>query len=561
MANKVLTSTKIIELASSLQKDWSARNAKFKDWYSQIQMVDRLAQANMESFVGNDPRAAFNLLTSILDQTVPHRIPPDILTMEQMRPASELSRLYDVAWGDIHDQARRKGHYWMRDLVGFVLATGWYSVFSVISVDGSTCIAEVWNPATVFPRWDDTLTECAHIFSISESRARRLGARNKWALPVNLPSGLALYDYWWIDETEQVNNAIVLGDKLVKPATVETRFNRIPIFVAPIGGMPDSGEISGDATAWRGEIGQSFVATNENVYKAFDKWWTFMLQILRDTAQPRTFEKTRGAKQIVKPEDWNKRGAHYKMAPEDEIGFVQQPVIPVELRSTQLDMEAMMQRGGPSWAMYGNVQQQMTAYVMSQVVASTNQTCKAYHRAVVDCLTDIDNFWLYLMINQKYKPYGLQLPRDLPVNAKVSAEYELRIPGDLSTRATIARMLNPTFELSDEQVMSELFPEIKNPVEELARVRAAKARQNPIYAQISLIEALKQEALLLRNAKDTEGATLYEKASARLEQQLIGEQVAPAQGGRTPRAAAPVRPRPEVVPPPGTPPVVGQEGA
>lgn len=567
MATGTLDARQVVEKATNLKRFWDKRNKRFTDWYGQIQMIDRLAQKDMESFVGNDPRAAFNLLTSMLDQTIPHRISPELLTIEQIQPAAELSRLYDIAWEDVYSSYRKRGRYFQRDLIGYLLATGWYSVFASISMDGLTCVAEVWNPATVFPAWDDVLSECAHIFIVSESQARRMAMRNKWSVS-RFVDKTPIYDLWWIDDAGKVNNAIVLGNDLVKKSTVETRFNRIPVFISPVGGLPDTGDISKSAEAWKGEIGQSFIATNENIYNTWNKWWTFMLQLLRDTAQARTFEKTRSAKQIVQPENWNKRGAHFKLGIEDSIGFIPPPQIPVDLRSAQLDMEAMMQRGGPSWAMYGGVQAQMTAYVMSQVVSSVNQAARAFHRGVIDCITDIDNFWFYLMQTSGYKPYGLGIPSGLAETTKITAEYELRIPGDLTQRATTARMLCPTFELSDERIMEELFPEIKNPMEEVAKVRASKARQNPIYAQISLIEALKQEAILLTSAKDADGAALYEKAAARLEQEITGAsaQGAPAaQPGQPTQSTQPtqptrVRPQPGVVPPGGSEPITAQAG-
>ena len=269
-----------------------------------------------------------------------------------------------------------------------------------------------------------------------------------------------------------------------------------------------------------------------------------MMQLLRDTAQARTYEKTTSPKQIVHPEDWNRRGAHYKLGPQDEVGFIQPPAVPVELRSIQLDLEAMEQRGGPSWTMFGSVQQRMTAYAMSQVVATTNQIAKYYHRGIIDLFTDMDNFFYDLIKTYNYKPYGISLPSNLPANTLITAEYELRIPGDLVQRATTARILNPEFELSDERIMEELFPEIKNPTEELAKIRASKARKHPIYAQLSLAEALKQEATMIKNAGDIKGAELFEKAAERMETEITGEQQQPqqGQGGQVPV-------RPEVVPP------------
>lgn len=545
-----LNSNEIRTRATTLQRFWAPRNVKFKEWYEQIRMVDTLAQKNMESFVGNDPRASFNLIGSILKKKIPHRLSPDSIAADQVMSAADLSRMFDIIWENIVDSYRLRGRQWIDDLVDLLLSTGWYTVFASMTLDGSSAVAEVWNPATVFPMWDDTLVECAHIFTPGPVAIQRLAARNGWELRSSPGNSTSIYDYWWIEQqfnVTTVHNAILVDNELVKPDTVEPRFKRIPIFVAPVGGLPDTGDLmtSKNLNKWKGEIGQAFLATNENVYKTSNKWWTYVLQLLRDTTQPRTYERTSNPQQIVKPETWYRRGAHYKLGPQDEVGFITPPPLPTELRSTQLDLEAMEQRGGPSWAMFGAAQQRMTAYAMSQIAATTHQVSRAYHRGVMDCISDIDNF-LYDMIKEnKYTPYGIGLPDNLPANAKLSAEYELRVPGDMVQRATTSRMLNPDFELSDEYILEHNFPEVKNPAEELARVRASKARKNPIYAQISLIEALRQEATLLRNAKDTDGATLYEKAADKMEQMILAE---PQQEAAPPAAGEPPV-RPEVRPP------------
>jgi len=517
----------------ALQRYWSRRDTKFRDWYEQIKMVDTLAQRDMESFVGNDPRASFNLISSILNQPIPHRLPPARLDAEQIRPAAELSLMFDTIWENVAYSYRQRGRYLQKDIIEYLLATGWYSVLALPSADGSACIVEAWNPITVYPKWSDVLSECAHIFSPGAASILRMAERNGWKLKSAPSDSTTVYDYWWIDQTVAsiiVHNAIMVGNELVKPDTIEPKFKRIPIFVFPIGGLPDTGELAKGKHAedWKQDIGQSFIATNENVYKTVNKWWTFMMQLLRDTAQARTYEKSTSTKQLVSPESWNRRGAHYKLGPQDEIGFIQPPAVPVELRSIQLDLEAMEQRGGPSWTMFGSIQQRMTAYAMSQVVATTNQIAKAYHTGIIDLFTDIDNFFLDMIREHNYKPYSMSLPDNLPTSVKLSAAYELRIPGDLTQRATTARMLNSDFEISDERVMEELFPEIKNPSEELALVRASKARKNDIYSQLSLISALKKEAQLFRNAENIEDAQLYEKAAAKLEQSFNSAPASPA---------------------------------
>ncbi len=544
-----LSGGEVVTRAKTLQTFWGKRDKKMKEWYEQIKMVDVLAQKNMESFVGNDPRASFNLISSILNQRIPHRIKPDKLSALEVRPAAELSKMFDTIWENVVYEYRQRGRYFFKDIIDFLLATGWYSVFVVPTIDGKAFVAEAWNPVTVYPKWSDILSECAHNFTPGAAAIQRMRARNGWKLSSDPTDNTPIYDYWYVEQSLShviVHNSIVVGNDQVKVDTPELLLKRIPIFTFPIGGLPDTGELAKGRRAddWKQDIGQSFIATNENVYKTVNKWWTFMMQILRDTAQPKTFERTSSAKQIVKPEEWNQRGAHFSIGLQDEIGYIAPPGVPVELRSIQLDLEAMEQRGGPSWTMFGSVQQRMTAYAMSQVIATTNQIAKYYHLGIIDLFTDIDNFMYDLIRENNYKPYGIQLPDGLPGGVRMSAAYELRIPGDLTQRATTARILSPEFELSDERIMEYEFPEIENPAEELALIRASKARKHPVYAMLGLTDALTQDAKLLRDAGDTAGAELHEMAAETVKssiqslgaQQGAGRQTLPNTQDRVPPA-------------------------
>ncbi|KKK85952.1 hypothetical protein LCGC14_2768120, partial [marine sediment metagenome] len=103
----------------------------------------------------------------------------------------------------------------------------------------------------------------------------------------------------------------------------------MPIYVAPVGGLPDMGSLTEgmiptysstlklhtqevSTERWKAELGQSIIATNEHIYRTWNKWWSFSLQLLRDTAQPRIFERSRSGKAIVKPEDVFRRGAIFR---------------------------------------------------------------------------------------------------------------------------------------------------------------------------------------------------------------------------------------------------------
>ena len=244
------------------------------------------------------------------------------------------------------------------------------------------------------------------------------------------------------------------------------------------------------------------------------------MQILRDTAQPKIFEQSPSGVKIVKPEEIYKRGVIWKGGIQDKISYIAPPPIPIELRTVSLDMEAMKERGGPPAALFGAVQQQMTSYVFAQIAAAAQQMAKPFHQGIVNLLSDIDNFWFDMIRAGGVKPYGFEIPPELPTDVEISADYEIRIPGDLTRRATEARMLNPDFRLSMTRVYEEVFPEIQNPLIEQARVRADRAEQHPLFAMIDLIVSLREQAKELSAAGEPEGARLHAMAADRLEAQL-----------------------------------------
>ena len=560
-----------------LRRFWEPRNIKMRSWYRLIQMVDELKTEKMESFVGNDPRSLYNLVLHMLDVPLPHRMEQEDLTdIELSNAVSSVGKFYNTAWTDVATTFRRKNprQSLNRTRLGFLLATGWYSEVSMVTDDGKRCLLDVWNPAETFPMWegDIGLSEVAHIFKIGIGHAKGMAAKNNWTDLSNgtrfAPKGgrhLDVYDYWWMEVsttfpfTMVIWNAIVVDSILVK--FEPTRFKRWPIYVAPVGGLPDmgalsAGQFSGSGTEafsstlklqtqpqtdferWKAELGQSIVATNENIYRTWNKWWSYSLQLLRDTAQPRVFERSRSGKAIVRPEDIFKRGAIFRGGPDDSVDYLSAPPIPLELRSTQLDLEAMMQRGGVSWAMFGSVQGQITAFVMSQIAASANQIIRPFHQAFINLNEDEDNDWREDIEERGVKPYDFTWPSIIPKHSRVKADYEVEIPGDLVQRATTARMLDPDFRLSYTYVINKLFKDIKDPLRERAMVRADQAEMHPSNAVIALVQYYRRQADYLDSIGDSESAKLYRlSAEAALAQMAPPEQpqpVAPRRIGNRP---------------------------
>jgi len=181
----------------------------------------------------------------------------------------------------------------------------------------------------------------------------------------------------------------------------------------------------------------------------------------------------------------------------------------------------MIQRGWLPWTLFGNVSGNMSAYVVSQIAASAKQVLFPFHDAGQNVLTDIDNYWVDECRENSYQPYQLKVGKPQQPGVKLTAEYEIQIPGDAAARATVARMLAPNFQLSEATVARMQFPEIKDYRKEAAQVQADAAKKHPAFASLSLVQALKQEARTARAAKDNASANLYEGIAARIEQSLV----------------------------------------
>lgn len=560
LLEEVKTYSDLSTRVGALKKIWSTRDKNIKEWYKTTRLVDDLATANMESFVGNDPRSAYNVILNMLLDRIPHRIPVELLSQEIFKDAEELEHILNRSWMEIEMRHRRKGREgWLKDLVAYIISTGWFTVRSLPSPDRDRFITDILNPMSVFPSWDeDGLSEVALIYKISSSAARRMVVGNGWKEPRQYTALMVLTDYWYRDINGRVHNVVALGDEITKPDTDESgNLPRIPIFIGPAGGLPDNGVITDPETA-SGEIGQAMIATNLSIYKSWNKWWSFGMQLMRDVAQPRWYEKSASKERILKDSDLFKRGAVFKLGLQDEVGTLDVPAIPVELRGMQLDMEAMAERGGVNWNAQGNITSSISSYAMAQIISSTAMAAKPFHQAIINCLSDIDNFWVECMRSYGMKPFGYSLPASITEEMWITADYEISIPGDLMQRVSIAKMLDPNFRLSHIYLMNRLFPDIKNPYREMSLVQVDDARQDSVTHLVALYEYLMTEAEGLQG-KQGDAARLYTDAADAIKAKIasMGGQVSST--GRASPAGPPGIPA--QVAPPNQPRLLGENQA
>ncbi len=540
MADHYSRPGEVVARCESIKALWSGRDTSIVENYRLLSLADELEQKGMESVVTNDPRTFYNMALYLITPRIPHKIPVQGLERESQAWANNLERIINSTWKGINRQYRRRGRKsWLEYTAGLLLSTGWYAILVMAASD--KLIAETWNPIEVFPEWDGQgLQAVAHIWTLESPAAKRLFAQRGWEWDsIMAGKRVTFYDLWEVTSTG-VMNVTIANTKIVKNETEEP-FEEIPVLIGPVGGLPDDGPISASSRTranedWRSSVGQSILATNADLYKEYNRIITFMQQILRDTAQPKYWEKSKGDN-ILTPEGLESRGPIFRMGPNDEIGTLQMPGIPVELTGLISTYDSMIQRGAFPHAISGQVSN-IPLGLMSQVASAAVQVLSPFHNTLMDILTDIDNIWLHGILDGKFKVEGVELPGKITGDLlDFSIEYPISIPGDLIQRATILRMLSPGAKISPETALDIFFPEIQDPLGEMAKARASDSQQHPVFAMLTLISSLREEAKLLRTSGRAQDAALLEQAEQALVAQVLnqgGQETAQPSNGREP---------------------------
>jgi len=546
-----LVARSLIDRCTKLKANWITRNAKIKEWYDVLVLKDELAQEGMESVVTNDPRTGYNLGKHLITSSlVAHKIDSEELTPEEVVATSYLESYANKRWLNEEKRYRRAGRQSLRsELVGYMLATGWYSVFSM--VDRNHIWTEVWNPYEVYPEFsNEGMIELAHIYSMTPAAANRKAKLMGWGVKQPFVGNTTLHDYWGFDNDGDVANGITLGQEYVKEIQKDEVLSNLtqklgepilPVFISPVGGLPDRGSIV-CSRDWQKHFGEALIATNEELTKNYNRMLTFSQQLMRDTAQARWLELSSGDTPILREEDMFKRGPIFRGAPGESVQALPVPPIPVELRTMMFDYQNMLQRGLFPWAIFGNIQQQMSYLAMANIASAALQVLTPYMDAYRGVLADIDNFWFNMIKVSGYKPYKFEMPENLPEEFEFEVQASIEIPGYLVQRATVARMLDPTFRLSTTTVMDKMFPEIRDSMREQAKARKDDAMMHPKAITVDQIIAYRQQVKLLKDAGDASSAALYEKLADSLEAELTAPTQPPGRVAEEPTVPREVTP-------------------
>ncbi len=516
----------IIDKCETLKKNWSTRTKKFKDWYNILLLVDTLEQEGMESVTTNDPRTGYHLARHLITTMVmADRIPTDTLPPEFVPATSYLEDFVSRRWKDQEKRYRMIGRQsWLFDFESWLLTTGWYNIFSIVT--DKEIWAEVWSPADCFPGFGpDGLVEHAHIYTLSPVAISKKLKTMGWEMKSRPTTDTKVYDYWGFDSDADVINSVVVGSEFVKPPVKDaplSKLGTLPIFSSPAGGLPDMGSIISTKGTWQEHYGEAFVGTNEDLILNYNKMRSFMQQAARTAAQPHWLELSSGDTPIATEALMDRWGSILHGQVGESVTPMQSVPIPVELTNILFHYQNELQRGMFPAAVFGNIQQQISYLALANIATASMQTLTPYRDATSGMRSDVDNYWIDMIVKNNYHPHGFKLPENMPdrLDRIFEVDADIEIPGLLVQKANVARIMNPKFRIPVEWIMDKQFPEIKNPLKAIADVRAEDAMMDPDAIKVDAIIGYREQARIFREANDIPTAELYEKLAKKKEAEL-----------------------------------------
>lgn len=527
----------VVDEIKELVRNHSQRQKAFDRWYKLLSQEDELAQPNMESFVGNDPRTTWNMATFLLQpKPMVIKIIPNsgnVIAPEARAVVEHIQQHFNSVWTRLNTKNLKRGkETWFWNFIGLLVATGWYAVPNWMEDDGELGI-DYWNPAQVYPEFSDIpeegLLRLARVRTITGAQAESNIRKNSgdgwvWPLGRHMPNKpVESHLYTRIDGIPV--HAVVIDNIVVKPLTV-IGTDVIPILAGAVAGIPKFDSIQRDISD---TMGQSVLAPNEQLFRSLNKLQSFLMQLIRDTANPRVLEKSVSNNRLIKdPEDWYRRGAMFRGGPQDSIEVIAMPPIPVEVSQVLFGHRNAIQRGGFSDLTFGNIIGEVSAALVTQAAEAAMQLITPYKDVVVHVATESTNSWYHRYLdNPGIRPSSWpEIPDEvleLLKDSYIEASYAIKIPGDLNNRIVMAKQLNKNFELPVVDLITLLIPEVSNPAEAMSKLAAERAKLEPSYATVQLIQAYEVLAAEANAASNPSAAQLFTILSEGLRKQLTGQ--------------------------------------
>ncbi len=528
----------------TLETYWLARNTRITMDKDIINLVKPPPTSDVIKWKSNEPKVFFDTARALISSYPPKfRLPLTInYKSEEKDKMNKVERLLIGIYRDLDRRINEQGGTgWLWDLAYWVLL-GWYAVSDVVvkTDEGVQFRADIFDPTTVYPQWDsDGLARCVRSFELDKITAIAMvedfmakGLEFDFKEPDE--TQIKIVNYWRRTKKGKkaiVENAIVIGGQIVKPLTVHTKLNRIPIRVGAIG-SPDRA-----SAGWEERKGECIIAANRDMYEYNDSMISLMATILASTAFPNIIEKTRTGQEAHKAEEFRGYGTKLTYKLEDVVELLKHASTPPEVNILLSAVSQQIQKGSMPSSVYGSLPFEISGFALSQLLAAVKYKLGPYLNGMQYIISNMMMDFLYQYKMGKFGKITLSTenPYDLKRGLTYIEEFSTEdIPEvfyvDVSIPITsqfdkTQTILNAKQALSPPQLLSretlwETELDIQDSEQEYERIRQDQIMEDPFVRQIEIIEGLWRKVEDYTADKKTAQADALKRYIQGLEMQL-----------------------------------------
>ncbi len=511
--------TTILDETKALTQFWRGRNAEMEDDRRYTTLAKPIVKSDQVKWISNEPKVFFETSVALISSYPPRfRIPLNInFDAEEKDKISKTERFVQGIFRSLDDRQYRLGRsYWLREFAWWV-CSGWYAVFNYVRKgrDGSTeFIAELFDPITVYPQWDDsgllTLVRTYNIDSITAlSTIENYKAKG-------LQFDLTLMDAtthevinWWKRVGDKVYNAILLDKQIVKGITPEP-FDHIPVHIGAVG-SPDR-----LTDNWQERTGENIISANKDMYDYTNTIVSLMASIMAETAYPNIVSQTRTGAPAVNAEDIRGYGSQLNIKLEDKLEILKHAATPVEaLQLLQLLLK-QSQKGSIPDVVYGGVpQSDVSGFALSQYMAAIKYKISPYLNTMQKVMSEIASDFLIQFKQGDFEKVKLSsrntrdirkgmfyveefTKKDVPDYLYIDVTVPVTSAVDKTQQIIFARQALQAPQLVSRETLWDEVLDIQDSEQEYMRILQDQMLDDPMVKQLGILEQLRQREALLR---------------------------------------------------------------
>lgn len=553
--------------ARNLASQWASRNKALKRYDDLLAMEDENETKGLESMVANNAKTLFSLSHFMVATSVPQRtVAIGGAGPRERRRAGLSERAAESMWRAVNEDRLLNGdETWQYAMAYWMCLYGWYATLAttVICELGKPCFLAVpYDPSECYPEYGDPyygMRQFARIYptTLADARekAQRYGMYREGAFRGEDSLTVMITDYWKRVGSEVMNCIIMAGggsDYMYLKEPEVLPLARIPIMCGPVGGTPSRSY----QKKWQSYPG-SVLAENERVYKDFNKWISFLAQLVREQAQaPYLAKSLHVEKEEIQPAEWRDTGAVIETDdPEAALERVNIGPAPLDVFRLLQMVSSMEQRGGFPESAYGNLMFELSGFGISQLLQAAERRIGPQTNKLMFLDAYVSDQWLKDFRDNEFPALEISgfeggnprksfiedfRPQDVPQKYRLSTNIPIRMGNDMMSRMAVLRQAIPTEQLLDIYTGLDEILQMQDPT--LIMDRISEDRTRTMTEPFKVAMNLKMQAQDIRATRKPGAEEVARMLEQVIEQVLTQQQQ--AQGAQA-------RPgvRPEAMPP------------